>query len=174
MLQDEIAGIILAGGQSSRMGRNKALLLFQGVQMVEHMRKILAESGIQDTYISGVLAGYETIPDSEPLSGPGRAIAHLLQKFSGRYKRLLFLPVDMPFMSRDLVQELVSEPGSVFIKGRQFPNCLLTRGDLLKATSVMGVLEEASAAALEISGDREKCFLNLNTPEDWEKADRRV
>jgi len=138
--------------------------------MVEHMRKILVNSGIQNTYISGTLEGYETIPDGEPLSGPGRAMAHLLQKFSARYERLLFIPVDMPFMSAELVRRLISKAGNVFIKDHPFPNCLLTRTDLLAANSVRGVLEEVSATALEIPGGREKDFLNLNTPEEWEKA----
>lgn len=167
---DKIAGIVLAGGQSSRMGKNKALLAFQGVPMVEHMQKILKGAGIPDVYISGTVAGYEAIPDDEPLSGPGRAMAHLLQKFSERYERLLFIPVDMPFMSEEVLRRLAAEPGNVFIKDHPFPNCLLTRGEVLTAHSVKGVLEEASARALEIAGGGKKDFLNLNTPEEWEKA----
>jgi molybdopterin-guanine dinucleotide biosynthesis protein A len=153
------------------MGRNKSLLVFQGLPMVEHMRKILMNSGIQDTYISGTLEGYDTIPDSEPLAGPGRAMAHLLQKFSTQYERLFFIPVDMPFMSGEVVRHLVSRPGNVFIKGHPFPNCLLTGSALPAATSVRGLLDEVSATAVELPGIREKDFLNLNTPEEWEKAD---
>ena len=165
---DKIAGIILAGGQSSRMGRNKSLLVFQGLPMVEHMRKILARAGIQDVYISGTLAGYETISDSEPQAGPGRAMAHLLKKFSTRYERLLFIPVDMPFMGEDIIGALASAAGNVFIKDHPFPNCLLTRSAPLTANSVKGILQEVFAGAVEIPGAREKDFLNLNTPEEWE------
>lgn len=152
------------------MGRNKALLVFQGLPLVEHMQKTLVNAGIADTYISGTLAGYDTIPDSEPLAGPGRAIARLLQEFSGRYARLLFIPVDMPFMSAEVIRALLAAPGNVFIKGHPLPNCLLTRRDPLTSNAVKGLLEEVSATALEIPGGREKDFLNLNTPEEWEKA----
>lgn len=167
---DKIAGIILAGGQSSRMGRNKALLDFRGLPMVEHMRKILAEAGLRDTYISGAVEGHETIPDAEPFSGPGRAIAHLLQKFSARYERLLFIPVDMPFINTDVIRGLVAEAGNVFIKNHPLPNCLLTGNSMLSASSVQGLLEEVSAQAIDLPGISEKDFLNLNTPEEWEKA----
>ncbi|MCE9506937.1 MAG: molybdenum cofactor guanylyltransferase [Alphaproteobacteria bacterium] len=167
---DTVAGIVLAGGQSSRMGRNKALLVFRGLPLVEHMQKTLAEAGIADTYISGTLAGYDTLPDREPLAGPARAMARLLQEFSGRYNRLLFIPVDMPFMSAGVIRALLAAPGNVFIKGHPLPNCLLTRRGLPASNAVKGLLEEVSATALEIQGGHEKDFLNLNTPEDWERA----
>ena len=160
----------MAGGRSSRMGKNKALLAFKGLPMVEHMQKILANAGLVDIYISGTLEGYETIPDHEPQAGPGRAIAHLISEFANRYERLFFIPVDMPSMSENTVRRLILTPGNVFIKSHPLPCSLLTRDAMLAASSVKGILTETSATALDIADSEEKDFLNLNTPEEWEKA----
>ena len=167
---NKTAGIILVGGQSSRMGKNKSLLVFQGIPMVEHMRNILVNAGIRDTYMSGTLPGYETIPDPEPQAGPGRAMAHLLHRFSGQHQRLFFVPVDMPFMTEDIVRMLVASPGSVFVKGHPVPCCLLTRDGVPEGFSVKDLLKESSATDLEIPRGSEKYFLNLNTPEEWERV----
>lgn len=155
------------------MGKNKSLLMFDGVPLVEHMRNIIAAAGLQDTFISGVLPGYEAIPDSEPHAGPGRAVAHLLKRFSTDYRRCLFIPVDMPFMSKDILRNLIAASGNVFIKGHPMPCCLLTESRPLAAHSVKGLLEEVSATGLENSVVSDHYFLNLNTPEEWEKATTR-
>lgn len=165
---NKIAGIVLVGGKSSRMGKNKALLNFEGLPLVEHMRKILTGAGIKDTYISGTLEGYEGIPDVEAQAGPARAIAHLLNKFSGQYERLLFIPVDMPFISTDTLRALTSNHGSVFIKDHPLPACLKTGKDVLSSYSVKGLLEEIAAAPLEVFDVENGEFANLNTPVEWE------
>ena len=52
-----IAGVVLTGGRSSRMGQNKALLDYQGKPLIEHMMEILKTTGIKEIFISGDVDG---------------------------------------------------------------------------------------------------------------------
>ena len=57
MVRNKIAGIVLAGGKSSRMGQNKALLSYRGQPLIEHMQRLIGQAGLQDVYISGDVPG---------------------------------------------------------------------------------------------------------------------
>ncbi len=59
-----VAGIVLAGGRSSRMGANKALLSYHGQPLYLHMQGILRASGLEQVYISGDVPEVECVPDS--------------------------------------------------------------------------------------------------------------
>ena len=50
---DKTAGIVLAGGRSSRMGTSKALLRYKDRPLIEHMQNLLHQAGLDDVYISG-------------------------------------------------------------------------------------------------------------------------
>jgi len=64
------AGVVLAGGRSSRMGRDKAELVYQGHSLLAHMLARLQECGAHPILISGPARdGYTTVPDRT--SGPG-------------------------------------------------------------------------------------------------------
>ena len=40
-MDKKIAGVVLAGGKSSRMGKNKAMLIYNGKPLLNHMVGIL-------------------------------------------------------------------------------------------------------------------------------------
>ena len=61
---DGISGIILAGGRSSRMGRDKAALPFGDGTLLSAQTKKLHALGITDILISGYADGM--IPDDTP------------------------------------------------------------------------------------------------------------
>ena len=62
--------LLLAGGKSSRMGQDKRFLVFQGQTLVERSLALLQNTGSDQLLISGELAGYKSIPDLLPDSGP--------------------------------------------------------------------------------------------------------
>lgn len=108
----DAVGVVLAGGQSSRMGRDKALLPFAGRPLIEHALETLKAAGLS-VAIAGAtpdaraaLAAYAPIiRDSERGLGPLAGICAALESTSTQYAA--FLPVDMPLLPASLITYLV-------------------------------------------------------------------
>jgi molybdenum cofactor guanylyltransferase len=104
----DASGFVLAGGQSSRMGRDKALLSFAGRPLSAHALSILREAGLAaaiagvNPQADGVLASFAPIvEDSQPGSGPLGGICAALAAVATRYA--VFLPVDLPLLPSSLI-----------------------------------------------------------------------
>ena len=112
----EAAGFILAGGQSSRMGQDKALLLFAGQPLVAHALSIFSRAGIAAS-IAGARSSARTalevfapvVEDAEPGLGPLAGICAALASTSARYA--VFLPVDLPLLPSALITYLIHHAG---------------------------------------------------------------
>jgi len=96
---EEIGGFVLAGGKSSRMGRDKALLELAGKPLVHHavtkLRRVCKEVRVLSD--NPALAEFAPIvpdlhPDCGPMGGMEAALVHSVFDWN------LFLPVDMPFL----------------------------------------------------------------------------
>lgn len=107
-----LAGIILAGGASRRMGRDKATLPYEGTTLVERMVSIL-KPRCAPLYV--IAAPGQALPsvDAEVLRDEVRGVGPLLA--TGRGLRaaadagseLAFVAaVDMPLLTVDLIDEL--------------------------------------------------------------------
>ena len=83
---------ILAGGSSSRMGRNKASLRLGRRTLLGHVRACARNSGLPHRVIRRDL-----LPGCGPLGGVYTALA------TSRAQIIVFLSCDMPFISADLV-----------------------------------------------------------------------
>ena len=95
----EVGGFVLAGGKSTRMGRNKALLELGGKPLVRHAVEKLRRVCMDVRVLSDnpKLAEYAPIlpdlhPDCGPMGGMETALVHSVFDWN------LFLPVDMPFL----------------------------------------------------------------------------
>jgi molybdopterin-guanine dinucleotide biosynthesis protein A len=98
------AGFILAGGHSSRMGTDKALVLFGGIPLVQVAVRTLTEAGISARIAgsrSDLGAFAEEIPDSVPECGPMSGVHAGLSASQAEWN--LFLPVDLPLMPASLL-----------------------------------------------------------------------
>lgn len=104
----DAAGFVLAGGQSSRMGTDKALVSFAGGPLVARAVGILRAAGVP-AWIAGArspLAGYApVVEDKEPGLGPLAGICAALGSCSAALG--VFLPVDLPLMPASLIALLV-------------------------------------------------------------------
>jgi molybdenum cofactor guanylyltransferase len=104
----EIGGYVLAGGRSSRMGRDKALLELAGKPLVRHAVKKLRRVCMDVRVLSDnpELAAYAPIvpdihPDCGPIGGIEAALGHSIFEWN------LFLPVDMPFLPSAFISSWV-------------------------------------------------------------------
>lgn len=166
---DRIGGIVLAGGRSSRMGRDKALLLHAGRPLVVHMSDLLRQAGCASVEIAGAVAGHEGIPDDVPHSGPAQAMRDLLRRFADRYERLVFVPVDMPLLAADALRHLIACGVSACFAGHPLPAVLKT-GAIADPPfpSVQALLTAAGALSLPLPPLWAGSMANINTPAEWE------
>ena len=94
------SGVVLSGGASRRMGRDKASLQLGGMSLLELQVEKLRELGIRDILLSGArcprLPGTRVIPDILPGRGPlGGIYACLL---AARCPACLVVSVDVPLV----------------------------------------------------------------------------
>jgi molybdenum cofactor guanylyltransferase len=116
--ETDASGFVLAGGQSSRMGRDKALLSFAGRPLIAHALSILREAGLpasiaganpragkleeKGSQENSALATFAPIvEDSQPGFGPLAGICAALSAAATRY--VVFLPVDLPLLPSSLI-----------------------------------------------------------------------
>lgn len=103
-------GFVLAGGRSSRMGRDKSLITFNGEPLIARAIAILRAAGLEPR-IAGARADLPsfapTIADDPafPGLGPLSGICPALQATSVRFA--VFLPVDLPLLPPALLRYLV-------------------------------------------------------------------
>jgi molybdopterin-guanine dinucleotide biosynthesis protein A len=106
--ETDASGFVLAGGQSSRMGRDKALLSFAGRPLIAHALSILREAGLPASIAganpraNGALATFAPfVEDSQQGFGPLAGICAALAAAATRY--VVFLPVDLPLLPSSLI-----------------------------------------------------------------------
>lgn len=108
--EESAEGFVLAGGASSRMGRDKALVEVAGRPMVAHALGILRAAGLE-ARIAGArteLSGYAPVVKDEgggPLAGVCAALAATEAELA------VFLPVDMPLVPASLIGYLLHHAG---------------------------------------------------------------
>ena len=179
----EVSGIILAGGQSSRMGRDKALLTLGGRSLAEIQADKLRSLGLDDIMLSGSghsVPGVRTVPDEQPGQGPLGGLQACLR--AARRPACLVLSVDVPLLPAELLAELIGahtggvtalrrgdavEPLIAVYDSSLYETC----GELLQTgrRAVRGLLERCSVRDFVFTGD-ELLLLNCNTPEDFERV----
>ena len=169
-----IEAVILAGGQSRRMGVAKARLRLGRRTLLGHARALAAERGLPCRVVARDLR-----PDAGPLGGLETALRW------ARTERILFFGCDMPFLRPDLVERLLAvDSPAVFasVRGRVgFPFCL-SPGILLKVTAQLDAGERSlQVFSRKIRARRLRVLRidwpqleNLNTPTDLAAASERL
>jgi molybdenum cofactor guanylyltransferase len=104
----DAAGFVLAGGASSRMGRDKALVPLAGRPLIEHSLAILQEAGLSAS-IAGARSALAKIapvvPDSTSGLGPLAGICTALASTTATWA--VFLSIDLPLLPSSLISYLL-------------------------------------------------------------------
>lgn len=196
MYEPNLSCAVLAGGASSRMGRDKSLLELQGEPMVERVLNRLGQLSDDLFVVSDEPHKYaflgKRVRFAGDIGGPGQGplagIAGALVK--SQHTRVLIVATDMPmlnvellrYMTRvdptaDVVVPIISEDG--------YPETLHAIYSKSALHAIQGLLIEGRRKisdffdqvrvvtipreeVLKIDPDLHS-FLNTNTPEEWEK-----
>lgn len=163
-----IAGVVLAGGRSSRMGQNKAMLDYHGQPLVSHMVALLQQVGIARPLISGTVHGYDCLPDHTSFQGPGIAMANIMTSYPAP-AGYLFVPVDMPLLNAELLQRLLHQPGGSYFQGYPLPAYFVPPYRPAHVPSVRDLLALYAVLPIALPGDYTNLMRNFNTSEEWQE-----
>ena len=192
-MDTKVTGLILAGGASSRMGRNKALIDLDGEPLVARVAAALAPVSDERLIVANDPAPYRflglpIVPDIEPGYGPLMGLYSGLKAASGELA--LLVAVDMPFLSPDFLRYLLSlAPGYDVVipeaQGRLHPLCAvyrratclpaveaaIARGQrrLIAFHPQVRVRRVPEEALRRVSPDL-RALINVNTPEELARA----
>lgn len=188
-----INGLILAGGKSTRMGKDKALLDFHGVAQWKYLRHALAPF-CEEVWLS-VTPETDTTPyknqkiltDTVGHAGPLNGILTALR--FNRDRAWLVVACDMPNVNGETLRNLIEQrqpaglatayahPESGYPEPMPAiwePNALPIMEDLLQEKPTPGPIALLKRADCHLAKPRDaKTLINVNTPEDfslWEKS----
>jgi molybdopterin-guanine dinucleotide biosynthesis protein A len=187
-------GAVMAGGRSSRLGRDKALLAIDGetllLRTLRTLRVVTSEQIVVGPPERAAQAGgARVVPDAYPGVGPLGGIYTALRATAGEY--VLVVACDMPFLNPVLLEHLLRlAPGHDIVlprtggRGEQLHavyrrTCLdpiqqqLAAGDykIDRFFAGMAVRYVDEDELRQLDPDL-RSFWNVNTPEDWAEAQR--
>ncbi len=177
------SAVLLAGGKSTRMGRDKALLEYEGEPLWRRQEATLRRLEPEKVFISGPPRnGCLTIADEFENAGPLGGIATALRRCAAPL--LIVLAVDLPQMTSDFLRSLLalSHHGEgVVPRGLEFFEPLaaiypkacfslaesaLQRGDFSLQNFVRDGMNAELLVPRPLALDELPLFANLNTPAD--------
>lgn len=183
--KNNITGIILAGGKSSRMGTEKGLIIYKNKPFVEHI--IEAMSPLVDniiiisnnkTYESFGFKCYEDlIKNTGPLAGIYTGLRY------SKTNNNLIVSCDIPLVNTVVLQKLIdqkndaSEVIQIQSQGKNMPLIALYKKSCevifmeelhQNQKKVQKALKKCNVKTVIIDGSLEQVTANINTPEDLE------
>lgn len=183
--KNNITGIILAGGKSSRMGTEKGLIIYKNKPFVEHIIEAMSPLVDNIIIISNNKAyesfGFKCYEDLIKNTGPLAGI------YTGlRYSKTnnnLIVSCDIPLIKTVVLQKLIdqkndaSEVIQIQSQGKNMPLIALYKKSCevifmeelhQNQKKVQKALKKCNVKTVIIDGSLEQVTANINTPEDLE------
>lgn len=183
------AAVVLCGGESRRMGSDKAFLPFRSTTLLGHQLETLRSLGPAQIMISGrdgvdypTDSAVEIVVDPVPDLGPVAGIHAALRQC--RHPHLLVLAVDTPLVSVSLITKLLEArtptQGAVFYRNDRpeplvavYPREALGVAESqlnqksLRARDFVGACETVSLLKrIDIDAEKAELLANWNSPSD--------
>jgi molybdopterin-guanine dinucleotide biosynthesis protein A len=187
--------VLLAGGRSARMGRDKATLELDGRPLWRHQLETLlalrpARTLIAthpDQHLGSLPADVDAVPDHLAAGGALAALPRLLSDPLPHLPRLV-IAIDMPgvdagFLRRHFLDNINHGVGTVLIDEKTqlqpipcllTPDCLtvlnetLDRGELSLLAFCKAAIAAGALRTLQAGSGDHPYLENLNTPKDWQ------
>jgi molybdopterin-guanine dinucleotide biosynthesis protein A len=183
-----ISGVLLAGGESRRMGKDKATVLFRGKPLWEIQLGLLRKLNPSKIFVSGRMdpswrpGDVQFVADVPPSRGPLSGLAASLARV--RTTHLLALAIDMPFMSENFLRyvcdQIKARVGVVpKIDNRAEPLAAiypreavidfrnaLAGTDFSLQTLTRSLVDTGKLRELPVNEQQKKLFLNVNEVSD--------
>lgn len=180
-MAQEPFGLVLCGGQSTRMGEDKWSLQIGDLCWAEHLA-ILLEGFSEKVIISSnkkfdLDGDWDFLIDDEPNQGPLGAWVTFARKFPGR--DLITVPVDMPLLNWSILSELAGEdsgylqgpgekaPLTAYLKAKALEELLIHYE--LGIRSTFEFWQKIAHRPRIVGSDKE--LKNLNSPQDLANID---
>ena len=188
-IRNSFSAVLLAGGRSTRMGRDKAALVIEGQPLWQRQLATLRATGASELFISGradgpyAESGVTVIEDLTPNAGPLAALEAVLPRIT--HTHTLVLAIDLPAMCADFLIALVKtalakdcsvvpESGNHFepLAAVYAPGLLPLIRECLQGPdhSMQNLLRKATKSGLvlphPVHAEERSFFRNLNSPED--------
>ncbi len=188
LIQEKIApvqGVVLAGGKSIRMGKDKSELHYHGKSQLEHAVTVL-ENNLLLTFVSvatdQIMENQRSIQDKFVGLGAFGAICSAFQQDPN--KAWLVLATDLPFVTNDLVKLLIQKRNptkmATAIKGKSKPfvEPLITIYEPKAYPVLLSYLAQGYSCPrkvlinsdVEIIEVDDNLIRNVNTPEEYKQA----
>ncbi len=176
-------GLVLAGGRSTRMGRDKSQIVYRQFpqrEQMAHLLKSMCRSVVISLRKSGKQAASEELPDRFPSEGPITGILTALTTYPER--RWLIVPTDMPALDIQTLQFLIRHhhaphPITCFrLLHHQIPEPLPAVWEGYTATHLLGFYNRGGRSlhdfmrtirAQFILPPNPNALLNINTPAEY-------
>lgn len=182
---ESIYAIIFAGGKSSRMGKDKALLPFGGYNTLTEFQYARLNTLFQKVYISAKENKFDfdctVIEDKYKESSPLVGLISIFETLN--VEEVFILSVDAPFVNKETIEKLLAhnESGLDVIVAQSpsgiQPLCGLYKKSILplayeqleKDNHKLGDLLRL-ANTLFVKFDEDAPFTNLNHPKEYQQA----
>lgn len=189
--------VVLAGGASRRMRRDKAALDIDGGPLVWRVVRRVAATRMNVVVVgpdalAALVPGVRVIPDAVPRAGPLGGLVTALRAVDTRW--IALVACDMPFVAPDLLEEMLSRAvtasdgrDGVVLRTRRgleplhavYARRILPVGEQLLEEgerSMMALLAHIKYEPYDAEdrGAGEASATNVNRPEEWQDALRRI